>query len=155
MGKLDIWRKVGEGILADRDNYDQSTWGNGCGTPRCIAGWAVTFHDDHDCDIGQSNYIEEIGASVLGIGGGAMPDIFREDWPDALIEIALNPTDELEELYEPYGYENTVPTAEEARDLCIAVASGRIPLEWVISFDAFFQDLDDAYAEAEDHESDE
>ena len=47
MPNTPLLRRIMEHVTAHPDEHDQSSWGyrDGCGTTRCIAGWAVELSD--------------------------------------------------------------------------------------------------------------
>ncbi|WP_189097915.1 hypothetical protein [Streptomyces kronopolitis] len=42
-----LFQRIHDPIPPHPEGHDQTTWGNGCGTVHCVAGWVITFGTDY------------------------------------------------------------------------------------------------------------
>lgn len=89
----EMFRRIADQIEKEPEKYNQRTYGWSCGSPRCIAGWALVFSGKQPSGVLRP---AQKAAEILGINDREMRTLFIESWtpirglavPDALRQIA-------------------------------------------------------------------
>lgn len=81
--------KVANLIESTPDLHDQSNWGGKCGTPCCVAGWAVRLAADNDLCMS----IPSAATLILHLDGAPMPSFYSSARPADIIRDLRNITD--------------------------------------------------------------
>ena len=105
--------KIADAIEAAPEEFDQAAWGTGCGTPRCVAGWAITLCEDPDYCTGED--VADGAREVLGLTQYQRHNLFAANWPDWWVHGVFRG-----------GY--IQPTAEQAAYVLRELAAGRLEL---------------------------
>ena len=112
---------VAEAIEKEPSLYDQREWGAPwCGTPGCIAGWAVAlFSDDNDraARIAHVFSIKEAALHSLGMRADQKYPLFNSRWPASWLPDHDNGS---------YSSEFFTPTARDAQRVLHKIVAGDI-----------------------------
>ena len=126
----ELFNEIADAIEKKSSLYDQASWGNiDCGSPACIAGWAVhlagvsraTLATGDEIDVAAAQQL--FGSKAATTARGNLLQIFSPWWPNNWFSLAgVKPKGrDLEVAYD------RKPTAGQAVKICRAIADGKIP----------------------------
>ena len=131
-----LFNEIADAVEKEPSLYDQSYWGNcDCGSPACIAGWAVHLAGVSRATLATGDGIDVVAAQQLFGSKAAktaradLLQIFSPWWPNNWFSLAgVKPKGR--DL--GVGYDRK-PTAGQAVKICRAIADGKIPEKELIS----------------------